>query len=202
MYIKGTEPGEPIPWYAHVESFYIHSVSPEEYDKVISPWGEDISFKAERGEDTIKWTVTGGGNVPTLPDGRTVTFGKIGKDGKNPVEPGEYKVKATDKNGLTDDMTLLILKIELKDGNTIIGDDDFAYINSTPAMPQLKAKLKPNEILIGEIERNSALYELLHKYIRHIYFGERSDNFEYSYKFATLPKHFYYNLLSQYLCAL
>lgn len=59
---------------------------------------------------------------------------------------------------------------------------------------------KTELILLGEIERNSALYELLHKYIRHIHFGERSENFEYSYKFAEVPKHFYYNLLSQYLC--
>ncbi len=66
---------------------------------------------------------------------------------------------------------------------------------------QLKLNPENTElVLLGEVERNSALYEILHKYIRHVRFGERSDNFEYSYKFNDLPKHFYFNLFSQYLC--
>jgi len=59
---------------------------------------------------------------------------------------------------------------------------------------------KVDLILLGEIERSSALYEILHKYVRHIHFGERSENFEYAYKLETIPKHFYHNLFSQYLC--
>ena len=64
-------------------------------------------------------------------------------------------------------------------------------------------KLNPEKldlVLLGEIERNSAIYSILHKYIRNISFGERSDSFEYSSKFNELPKHFYYNLFNQYLC--
>jgi hypothetical protein len=63
-------------------------------------------------------------------------------------------------------------------------------------------KLNPETIeliLFGEVERNSALFEITHKYVRHVHFGERSDSFEYSYKFNHLPEHFYYNLFSQYL---
>jgi hypothetical protein len=64
-------------------------------------------------------------------------------------------------------------------------------------------KLNPEKLdllLLGEIERNSAIYSILHKYVRNISFGERSDSFEYSYKLTDLPKHFYYNLFNQYLC--
>jgi hypothetical protein len=64
-------------------------------------------------------------------------------------------------------------------------------------------KLNPDSLeltLTGEIERNSAIYSILHKYVRNIRFGERSDSFEYSYKFSEVSKHFYYNLFNQYLC--
>lgn len=64
-------------------------------------------------------------------------------------------------------------------------------------------KLNPENmdlILIGEVERNSAIYTILQKYVRHIKFDARNDNFEYSYKFNNIPRHFYYNLFSQYLC--
>ena len=59
---------------------------------------------------------------------------------------------------------------------------------------------KVDLILLGEVEGSSALYQILHKYIRHIHFGVRSENVDYSYKLETLPKHFYYNLFAQYLC--
>lgn len=64
-------------------------------------------------------------------------------------------------------------------------------------------KLNPDNVelvLLGEVERNSAIYSILHKYVRNIRFGERSDGFEYSYKLSEVPKHFYYNLFNQYLC--
>lgn len=62
--------------------------------------------------------------------------------------------------------------------------------------------LNPEEldlVLLGEIEKNSALYQILFKYIRNISFGGRSENAEYCYKFDTIPTHFYYSLLSQSL---
>ena len=66
---------------------------------------------------------------------------------------------------------------------------------------QLKLNPETMELmLLGEVERNSAIYSILQKYIRHIKFHSRNDNFEYSYKLNSLPKHFYYNLFSQYLC--
>lgn len=55
-------------------------------------------------------------------------------------------------------------------------------------------------VLLGEIERNSTIYGLMLKYIRNVRFGERPENYSYSYKLSEAPKHFYYNLLSLPLC--
>lgn len=54
-------------------------------------------------------------------------------------------------------------------------------------------------VLLGEIERNSALYNLAQKYIRTIKFGERKGDVDYSYQLQTLPKHSYFTLFSNYL---
>ncbi len=64
-------------------------------------------------------------------------------------------------------------------------------------------KLNPENIellLLGEVEKNSAIYSILNKYVRHVKLGVRTDLFEYSYLFDTLPSHFYYNLFSQAIC--
>lgn len=64
-------------------------------------------------------------------------------------------------------------------------------------------KLNPEKIevnLLGEIEKNSAIYSLLHKYVRRIQFGQRPEQFEYSYVFDGIARHFYYHLFSQALC--
>jgi hypothetical protein len=63
-------------------------------------------------------------------------------------------------------------------------------------------KLNPETlelVLIGEIEKNSAIYAILYKYVRHIRFGERPEAFGYSQPLNTIPKHFYSNLFSQQL---
>ncbi len=63
--------------------------------------------------------------------------------------------------------------------------------------------LNPEEqelVLCGEIEKNSAIYSILHKYIRTVSFIRRPEQIEYSYGFNTVANHFYYNVLSQYLC--
>jgi hypothetical protein len=63
-------------------------------------------------------------------------------------------------------------------------------------------QMNPEEldlVLLGEIEKNSALYEILHKYIRNISFGTRNENYQFSYKLDTVPSHFYYSILSQSL---
>jgi hypothetical protein len=68
------------------------------------------------------------------------------------------------------------------------------------ACEQLKLNPEKTEtIIIGEIERASAIYTLAQKYIRTLKFGERSDNADYSYQLQTFPKHFYFSLFNNYL---
>ena len=115
---KGPKPG-PVPTYLirmHGGMFYIHSG--EEFVRVISQWGDDVPFTAEGGEDPVGWTVVkndpGDGNIPgPLPAGRNLIIGKIGKDGENPVAPGEYTVSATDANSRFDEMLWWVLKVDL-----------------------------------------------------------------------------------------
>ena len=54
-------------------------------------------------------------------------------------------------------------------------------------------------VLIGEIEKKSALYSTTHKYIRNIKFGVRKTDADLSYQLQEIPKHFYYTLFSEYL---
>ena len=52
--------------------------------------------------------------------------------------------------------TVRVIKVELKNGNTIVNDDDLVYISAVPVMSQLKAKLKPNA-LAGNVDWNLAV---------------------------------------------
>jgi hypothetical protein len=51
--------------------------------------------------------------------------------------------------------------------------------------------------LLGEIEKKSAVYAILYKYIRNIKFGKRSEAYGYSYGFNDIPAHYYYSLMTQ-----
>lgn len=64
-------------------------------------------------------------------------------------------------------------------------------------------KLNPETIelvMMGEIEKQSKLSDLVHKYIRHIRFLPRNEDFRYSFVFDQLPGHYYYNLFNAALC--
>lgn len=54
-------------------------------------------------------------------------------------------------------------------------------------------------VILGELEKNSAIYTLANKYIRNLKFGERSDDFDFSYQLQTFPKHFYFSIFNNYL---
>jgi hypothetical protein len=61
--------------------------------------------------------------------------------------------------------------------------------------------LNPEKIelsLQGDIDRSSALYALIQKYIRTIKFAERSSGFEYSHQLQSLPLHAYFTLFNSY----
>lgn len=52
---------------------------------------------------------------------------------------------------------------------------------------------------VGEIEKNSSIYALAQKYIRNLQFGERTDDFDFSYQLQTFPKHYYFSIFNNYL---
>lgn len=57
---------------------------------------------------------------------------------------------------------------------------------------------KTETILLGEVEKSSALYTLTNKYIRNIKLAERTVDSDYSYQLQTLPKHFNFTLFNSY----
>lgn len=57
-------------------------------------------------------------------------------------------------------------------------------------------------VFLGNIRKNSPLYEIAYNYIRKISFGKRSELIKYSYVFDDVPEHFFYNLLNSNLCGL
>ncbi len=98
-------------------------------------------------------------------------------------------------------------QILLLDGKNFLFYNTFSYHSPEDFIYYLlfvfeQLQLNPEKIetvLLGEIEKSSAVYTLTHKYIRHLKFGERSDNFDYSYQLQTLPKHSYFTLFNSYL---
>lgn len=63
--------------------------------------------------------------------------------------------------------------------------------------------IKSNEAIIrltGEVDKNSAIYDMLYKYIQTIDFCENPNELNYSYVFEQTQKHYHYALFNQYLC--
>lgn len=60
---------------------------------------------------------------------------------------------------------------------------------------------KTGIILMGEILKNSSIYESLHKYICEVNFATRSKAWNYSHVLDELPGHFFYTLLNILTCA-
>lgn len=93
------------------------------------------------------------------------------------------------------------------EGKKLLFYNTFSYLSAEDFIYYLlfvceQLHLNPENIetvLIGEIERTSAIYPLAQKYIRSLKFGERPDNSDYSYQLQTFPKHFYFSLFNSYL---
>ncbi len=70
-------------------------------------------------------------------------------------------------------------------------------------MEQLSINPEETEVFLsGIIDRDSRLFEIMFKYVRHISFLELSDQFNYSYHFNDIPQHYFYNLINGRLCEL
>lgn len=57
-------------------------------------------------------------------------------------------------------------------------------------------------ILMGKIQKNAPLYQILFKYIRKLEFAPRNPSYSYSFVFNNLPPHYYFPLLNLNLCGL
>lgn len=95
----------------------------------------------------------------------------------------------------------------LIDGKNLIFYNTFNYHSPEDFIYYLlfafeQLQLNPEKIetiLLGEIEKSSAVYGVAQKYIRTLKFAERSVDADYSYQLQTLPKHFYFTLFNNYL---
>jgi hypothetical protein len=65
--------------------------------------------------------------------------------------------------------------------------------------------LNPEEtelVLMGNIDKETEVYDLLYRYIRNIEFVKRNTAFKYSYVFNEIPAHYFYPLFNLRLCGL
>jgi hypothetical protein len=70
-------------------------------------------------------------------------------------------------------------------------------------MEQLAINPEETEVFLsGIIDRDSKLFEIMYKYVRHISFLKLSDQFNYSYHYSDIPEHYFYNLINSRLCEL
>ena len=78
--------------------------------------------------------------------------------------------------------------------------EDFIYF-LLAALEQLELNPEETEVvLLGDIDNNDALYEVIFKYIRHVSLIERNNTFKYTYVFNELKSHRHYVLLNALLC--
>ena len=85
---------------------------------------------------------------------------------------------------------------------SVSGAEDIAYYLIF-VLEQLN--LNPENIhavLLGAVERNSHLYELLNRYVRHIEFGRRNESFRYANVFNQLSPQAFFPLLNYPACGL
>ena len=95
----------------------------------------------------------------------------------------------------------------LIDGKNLIFYNTFNYHSPEDFIYYLlfafeQLQLNPEKIetiLLGEIEKSSAVYAVAQKYIRTLKFAERSVDSDYSYQLQTLPKHFYFTLFNSFI---
>ncbi len=80
--------------------------------------------------------------------------------------------------------------------------EDFAYyliyVIEQLGMNPEKVQL----VLMGEILKISEICNISYKYVRHVDFIRRSEEYGYSYIFDDIPEHFHYNLLNLQHCEL
>jgi len=118
-----------------------------------------------------------------------------------------FNKNATEKT-LTVNVRMQDFDLLVTEANRLLFFNSFRYQTSEDFMYYIlftceQLGLNPENIALkftGDIEKTSAAYFISSKYIRNIYFAERSDIYQFSYGFDKLPSHFQYSLFSQPLC--
>ncbi len=98
--------------------------------------------------------------------------------------------------------------IVVTEGKKLIFTNSFAFKNNDDLVYYVmfvcdRLQLDTESVstfILGEVERESAMYHMLYKYIRNLNFAPRPSVFDFSYVFKEIPAHFYFNLFSLALC--
>jgi len=88
-------------------------------------------------------------------------------------------------------------KLILYNSFTYTTKEDFVYYILFVA-EQLKQNPEDFDLeLYGEIEPYSEIYTLLYKYVRNVYFGKRTEKYNYSHELNSVNEHDFFALLNQ-----
>ena len=101
-----------------------------------------------------------------------------------------------------------IIDIILTEGNKLLFQNSFSYLSNEDFIYYIlfvleQLKINPEEInlsLMGFIDKNSKLFEIVYKYIRNVTFEKLSDAFSYSYVIKEIPEHYFLNLININRC--
>ncbi|OFY10681.1 MAG: hypothetical protein A2X11_13740 [Bacteroidetes bacterium GWE2_42_24] len=80
--------------------------------------------------------------------------------------------------------------------------EDFIYFLLF-VMDQLGLNPETSEVvLLGEVEKESAIYDIIYRYVRNVGFARRLSALNFPYVFDSLPRHSYFTILNTSLCEL
>jgi hypothetical protein len=93
-------------------------------------------------------------------------------------------------------------KLMLLNDYPIRSREDFIYFVSLACHELGFDREQARFVFSGEISEESGIFEVASKYLKHISFAQRPDDFQYQSAIREIPSHFYFNLFTLPLCAL
>jgi Protein of unknown function (DUF3822) len=111
-------------------------------------------------------------------------------------------LSSIDLHILPDSFQIIVIKnqqLELYNSFEYQTSEDFIYYLLF-VLEQLKINNEEASIrCLGEVEKKSAIYSILYKYIKTITFSEGPENLKFSYILENVPPHFHHALFNQFL---
>lgn len=134
-------------------------------------------------------------------------FAKISHSYTSLIENLLYQFNNTNENKLVLHVQQKNMQIINIHNNQLLFFNTFKYKTKEDliyyllfAMQQLHLSPETQELLIlGEIDKNSSLTEIIYRYIKNPIFGEKSNMYKFDVVFDEIPPHHYYNLLNFHL---